>query len=164
MRNLDDKIPGAPNFKYSEFVYSSTALRLGMSNLPTKESEWVAIEKLASNILQPVRMKFGRLRISSGFRSPIVNKQIGGSGTSNHCRGQAADIEPIEIGVSLFDIMQYIHYQLKYRELIAEYFPSGWVHVAYRESNNAKILKLKDDNHNYDKVNISYIANIYKGN
>jgi len=162
MRNLDDKIPGAPNFKYSEFVYSSTALRLGMSNLPTKESEWVAIEKVASNILQPVRMKFGRIRISSGFRSPIVNKQIGGSGTSNHCRGQAADIEPIEVGVSLYEILEFIHDHIEHRELIAEYFPGGWVHAAYREGANAKILKLKDDNHNYDKVKLSYIENIYK--
>jgi len=162
MRNLDDKIPGAPNFQYKEFVYSSTALRLGMSNLPTKESEWIAIEKVAVNILQPVRMKFGRLRISSGFRSPIVNKRVGGSGTSNHCRGQAADIEPIEIGVSLFDILEYVHDYLEHRELIAEYFPNGWVHVAYRENANAKILKLKDDNHDFDKVELSHIANIYK--
>ena len=162
MRNLDDKIPGAPNFQYKEFVKSNTALRLGMSNLPTQESEWVAIEKLAVNILQPVRIKFGRINISSGFRSPIVNKKIGGSVTSNHCLGQAADIEPLEVGVSLFDILSYIHDQLEYRELIAEYFPNGWVHVAYREGSNAKILKLKDDNHSYDKVELSYIANIYK--
>jgi len=162
MRNLEDKIPGAPNFKYKEFVKSMTAIRLGMSNLPTKESEWVAIERLAVNILQPVRFKFGRLNISSGFRSPFINERIGGSTTSNHCLGQAADIEPLEVGVSLFDILEYINSQLSYRELIAEYFPGGWVHVAYRENNNARILKLKDENHDYTKVDIQQIANIYK--
>lgn len=162
MRNLDDKIPGAPNFKYSEFIKSMTATRLGIANIPTKESEWVAIEKLAVNILQPVRTKFGRINISSGFRSPVINARIGGSTTSNHCLGQAADIEPIEIGVSLLDIMNYIYDNLQFRELIAEYFKSGWVHVAYRESNNAKIVKLKDDNHNFDQVKMSYINKLYK--
>lgn len=164
MRNLEDKIPGAPNFRYKEFVKSMTALRLGMSNLPTKESEWQAIEILAVEVLQPVRTKFGRINITSGFRSPFINKRIGGSTTSNHCLGQAADIEPLEVGVTLFDILQFIHNELPFRELIAEYFPNGWVHVAYRQYANNKTLKLKDDDHDFEKVDLDYISNIYRDN
>jgi len=164
MRNLEDKIPGAPNFRYKEFVKSTTALRLGMSNIPTKETEWQSIESLAVEILQPVRTKFGRIHISSGFRSPFINKRIGGSTTSNHCLGQAADIEPLEVGVTLFDILEFIHNELSFRELIAEYFPDGWVHVAYRLNANNKTLKLKDEDHDFEKVELDYISNIYKNN
>ena len=160
MRILNSKIPGAPNFKYKEFIKSSTAIRLGIDNTPT-EKEWQNIEKLAVNVLQPIRQKFGRIRITSGFRSKQLNKSIGGSTSSNHCRGEAADVEPLEDGVTLLDILEYIINDLEFRNVILEYPPDGWVHVDYRETNNPKRIRLKDKTHNYSEITLVEIKNIY---
>ena len=103
------------------------------------EEQWQNLEKLAVNILQPVRKEFGPIRISSGFRSAKLNKAVKGSSSSNHCRGQAADIEPVKEKVSLLDIGGWIAENLEFRELIFEYMPNGWIHVAYRENFNDKI-------------------------
>lgn len=160
MRNLNSKIPGAPNFKYKEFIKSSTATRLGIDNIPS-EQEWKNIEELAVNILQPIRQKFGRIRITSGFRSKQLNKSIGGSTSSNHCRGEAADIEPLEDGVTLIDILEYIINNLEFRNVILEFPPDGWVHVDYRSGGNVKVIKLKDKSHNYSKMSLNDIKNLY---
>ena len=156
MININDKIPGAPNFEYGEFIKSATATRLGIKNQPNDE-QWQCIEMLAREVLQPIREEFGRLRITSGFRSVELCEAVGSNKNSNHARGQAADIEPMVEGVTLFDILEYVHDELEYRELIYEYAPTGWLHVAYREGANNKQLKLKDKNHNYDVVTIDYI-------
>ena len=160
MRDLNAKVPGAPNFRYYEFIKSYEAERLGIENIPNEE-QWQNLEKLAVNILQPVRKEFGPIRISSGFRSAKLNKAVKGSSSSNHCRGQAADIEPVKEKVSLLDIGGWIAENLEFRELIFEYMPNGWIHVAYRENFNDKIIKLKDKKHHYTKVNLEYVANLY---
>jgi hypothetical protein len=86
---------------------------------------------------------------------------IGSTPTSNHTRGEAADIEPLEDGVSLYQVLEWIDRNLEYRELIAEYFPDGWVHVAYREENNNRQLKLKDQSHHFARVSLDEIASLY---
>jgi hypothetical protein len=59
--------------------------------------------------------------------------------------------------------MNFIYYECDFRELIAEYFPGGWVHVAFREGDNAGFVKLKDPNHNYKVYkDMKYINSIYK--
>ena len=161
MRDLNAKIPGAPNFRYGEFVKSDTAIRLGIENIPNEE-QWQCIEKLAVNVLQPVRNEFGRLTITSGFRSVELCLAVGSSSASNHARGQASDIEPYDVDIPLIFVVEFIHDNLEYRELIAEYFPWGWIHVAYREGGNIKKLKLKDKDHNYRVVDIEYIKKLYK--
>jgi zinc D-Ala-D-Ala carboxypeptidase len=160
LRNLNAKIIGAPNFKYGEFTKSSTAMRHGIKNEPT-EDQWRCIELVASKILQPIRENFGPIRITSGFRTVELCLKVGSSITSNHAQGQAVDFEPLRDNVSLLQILTFIHDNLDYRELIAEYFPGGWVHCAYRKGGNSKILKLKDDNHSYVGVDISLIKKIY---
>lgn len=160
MRNLKDKIINAPNFRYGEFVKSYIATRLGIENIPNEE-QWRCIELLASNILQPIRDTFGAIRISSGFRSVKLCEAIGSSKHSNHTRGQAVDIEPLVKGVTLYEILEFVHNKLDYRELIAEYFPEGWCHIAYREGANNKQLKLKDKKHDYLRVNLNYIKSLY---
>jgi len=169
MRDLYARIPGAVNFTYGEFIKSDTAIRLGIENVPN-EAQWQAIERLAVNILQPIRDQFGRVNITSGFRSVELCiaigsfRTIGGKPTvtSNHARGQAADIEPDDPSIPLIDILNFINNECDYRELIAEYFPGGWVHVAYRENANDRLLKLKDPNHNFARVEMDYINAIYK--
>ena len=164
MRNINDYIlmPNgtASNFKYNEFIKSVTALRKGIKNVPG-EKQWKSIEKLVIFILQPLRTRFGRVRITSGFRSPELCEAVGSSKSSNHTRGEAADIEPLAKNVTLMDILKYTSKNLPHRELIAEYFPDGWVHVAYREGANTETLKLKDENHNYERVDLKYIVELY---
>ena len=148
------------NFQYKEFTKSETALRRGIPNVPTDE-HWECIEKLTVNILQPVREKFGRIRITSGYRSPILCEAIGSNSESNHCRGQASDFEPLRSNVTLYQVLAWIYRNLEFRELIAEYFPDGWIHAAYRDGGNDRILKLKDATHDYQQVELSYIQKIY---
>ncbi len=159
-RNINDSIPGAPDFRYGEFVKSLTALRKGIDNTP-QDWHWQNIERLATNILQPVRNQFGPIRITSGYRSVELCEAIGSKATSNHARGEASDIEPISIDISLYSILEWIHTNLEYRELIAEYFPDGWVHVAYREGDNNRQLKLKDNEHNFSRVELETITELY---
>lgn len=160
MKDLNAKIPGAPNFRYGEFLKSDVALRFDIYNIPNA-SQWLCIENLAREILQPIRNEFGSIKITSGFRTVELCLAIGSSKYSNHARGQAADIEPSH-KIKLITVLEFIHYELEYRELIAEYFPDGWVHVAYREDANIKKLKLKDKNHHYTQVSIDYIKDLYQ--
>ena len=160
MRNLNKKIPGTKNFRYKEFIRSDTAIRKGINNIPN-EKQWKNIEKLAVNVLQPVRNKFGRIRITSGFRSPELNQVIGGSRYSNHCRAEAADVEPVNVKVKLVDIMEYIVENLEFRTIILEFPKTGWLHVDYREGGNLKRIKLKDKNHHYKTVSMGYIRKLY---
>ena len=161
LRNLKSAIPNAPNFTYGEFVRSDTAIRRGIENIPNEE-QWQNIEKLAVFVLQPIRNRFGRLRITSGFRSVELCEAVGSWSGSNHAKGQAADIEPMRKGVELIDILSYIHNNLPHRELIAEHFPGGWVHVAYRDGGNDATLKLKDKDHNYERVDLDYVKSLYE--
>ena len=100
---------GAPNFTYEEFLRSDTALREGIQNIPDKDCVWCNMEYLAREVLQPVRDKFGPIRVTSGYRSAALNKVIpGSSATSHHCSGSAADIEPVRKDVSLRVIFSFI--------------------------------------------------------
>jgi len=161
LRNLRERIPGAPNFTYGEFVKSDTAIRLGIDNTPT-EQHWKCIEALAINVLQPVREKFGRIRITSGYRSVKLCKAIGSSASSNHARGQAADFEPYSGNVSLVSIIEFIAEELDFRTAILEYPPQGWVHCDYRIGGNSKLVKLKDKTHNYTNVSVEFLKSNYK--
>jgi len=161
MRNLNDKVKGSKYFTYKEFIKSDTAEKKGINNIPNDENIWVAIENLVINVLDPIREKFGPIRITSGYRSVELCNAIGSSSSSNHTRGEAADIEPCDSNVKLLDILEFIVNTLEYRELIAENFPGGWVHVAWSDRGNIKQLKLKDAKHSYTKVDLDYIKNIY---
>ena len=160
LAEYDVMIPSCLNFTYKELIKSDSAIRHGIKNIPDKR-QLKNIQLLAQNVLQPLRNELGRIRVTSGFRSPELNSLIGGSPTSNHCLGYAADIESLD-NISLLELLNYIYDNLPFKELIAEFFPDGWVHVAYKENNNNRILKLKDDDHNYKIVTIEYINSLYK--
>lgn len=86
----------SPNFKLSELVNSNTARAKGLANDPSAEVEF-ALEDLCKDALEPIRKLIGPIRINSGYRSEAVNKSVGGSKTSAHCHGHAADINPVKV-------------------------------------------------------------------
>jgi len=148
------------NFTLDEFLYSETALRKGIDNSLPK-SLLPKIQLLVITILQPLRDKFGPLRISSGYRSIELCLAIGSTATSNHTRGTTADIEPYDKSVNLFTIFKYINDNFEFKELIAEYFPHGWVHVCYDLDALYNTVKLKDPKHNYARMSANKIGDIY---
>jgi zinc D-Ala-D-Ala carboxypeptidase len=129
------------NFSLHELTKSETALRMGFDNTPG-EKETAALKLLAEKVLQPVRDHFGKgVKCNSGFRSPESNAAVGGSRTSDHCKGQAADIEIP--GVPNAELAQWIMDNLDYTQLILEFYTpgipdSGWVHVSYDPDNLKK--------------------------
>jgi len=129
------------NFTLSEMVKSETALRHGMDNTPG-ETEIENLKRLCEQVLQPVRNHFKTgVKVNSGFRHPEVNAKVGGSKTSDHCKGQAADIEIP--GIPNADLAIWIMDNLQYTQLILEFYTpgipdSGWVHVSYDPANLKK--------------------------
>jgi len=129
------------NFTLSEMVKSDTALRHDMDNTPG-EVEIANLKTLCEKVLQPVRDHFQRgVKVNSGFRHPEVNAKVGGSKTSDHCKGQAADIEIP--GIANADLAVWIMDNLEYTQLILEFYTpgvpdSGWVHVSYDPANLKK--------------------------
>jgi uncharacterized protein YcbK (DUF882 family) len=126
------------NFTLSEMVKSETALRHDMDNTPG-EAEIASLRLLCEKILQPVREHYGKgVKVNSGFRHPEVNAKVGGSKTSDHCKGQAADIEIP--GVANPDLAAHIVDTYKFTQVILEFYTpgvpdSGWVHVSYDPAN-----------------------------
>ena len=132
------------NFSLHEMTKSETALRKNIPNIPTKDT-LANLKTLAEKVLQPVRDHYGvGVKVNSGYRSPDVNTAVGGSRTSDHCKGMAADIEIA--GLPNAELAQYIKDNLKYTQLILEFYTpgisdSGWVHVSY-DPNNLKKQEL----------------------
>lgn len=143
--DINAKIPGAPNFRWYEFLRSNTANNRGIDNRPTAPVVYDRIKYLAVNVLQPLRDYFGPIHINSGYRGPALNKAVGGSASSFHAFGMAADIVPVTgQKFTTLDMFRYIYGNLPYSELIAEEFPGGWVHVALEKGrDNEKQLKYK---------------------
>jgi hypothetical protein len=129
------------HFALAEFTRSESAKRHGVSNEPTPEHLKNLIV-LCEKVLEPIRIKFGPINISSGYRSKMLNHFIGGALKSDHSFGCAADLDQDGTGTTYSnnEIFHYIKDNLKFKQLIAE-FPKdgklGWVHVSY-DPNNLK--------------------------
>ena len=130
------------NLYLSEVIKSRTAKRLGINNEP-KVEHLVNLKELAENIFQPLRDYYGvPIYISSGYRSESLNKAIGGSKSSQHCKGQAIDID--RDGHSLpnnAEIFEYIKNNLDFDQLIWEFGSNtnpDWVHVSYNNYGNQR--------------------------
>ena len=80
------------NFRLSEFTRSDTAKRLGIVNECSSVEQVLNLAYLCHTVLQPLRDRFGPIRINSGYRCPELNKAVGGVANSQHMRGEAADI------------------------------------------------------------------------
>lgn len=126
------------NFSLAELTKSETALRKNMPNEPDVATV-ANLKLLAEKVLQPIRDHYAiGVKINSGYRSPDVNASVGGSKTSDHCKGQAADIEIP--GIANAVLASFIKENLKFTQLILEFYTpgipdSGWVHVSYDPDN-----------------------------
>jgi hypothetical protein len=120
----------------SEVVRSDMAKRKGMSNMPTPE-HLENFKKLAENIFEPIRKHFGvPIMISSGYRSKELNTAIGGSLSSQHCSGEAIDIDMdgSSSGVTNKMVFEFIKANLNFDQLIWEFGTKeapDWVHVSF---------------------------------
>ena len=132
---MDLKQKLSENFTLSEMVKSETALRHGLDNIPG-QTEVDNLRLLAEKVLQPVREHYKKgVKVNSGFRHPEVNAAVGGSKTSDHCKGQAADIEIP--GVANADLAEWIKDNLEFDQLIYEFGNDtnpDWVHVSYEST------------------------------
>jgi hypothetical protein len=120
----------------AEVTRSETAKRKGISNEPTPE-HLENFKKLAQNIFEPIRKHFGvPIHISSGYRSKALNTAIGGSLTSQHCSGEAIDIDMdgSSNGVTNKMVFEFIKANLNFDQLIWEFGTKNapdWVHVSF---------------------------------
>lgn len=119
----------SPHFTLAEMTRSSTATRKGIPNEAPADVV-KALKLLCENVLEPTRAHYGKpVRVTSGYRSPRLNTAIGGSVTSQHCKGEAADFT-VE-GESNLAVCQWIMRNLKFDQVIYEFGESGWVHCSY---------------------------------
>ena len=123
------------NFSLSEMTKSQTAIRMGLANNPS-EAQVENLRILCERVLQPVRDHFGKVvTVSSGYRDIVLSRKLGSSDKSQHCKGQAADVEIFSIPNN--ELSDWIKENLMFDQLILEYFNinegvnSGWVHVSY---------------------------------
>lgn len=149
-------------FTLRELTVTST----GLANQPESPIIIANLRELALNILHPLFEEFGpRLTINSAYRSVAVNRAVGGSVTSQHCKGQAADFEVR--GMSNYDLACWVRDNLLYGQLILEHFTpgvhsSGWVHCSYRPVRNKRQAqtKFKNSIELYDGILFTQPTNI----
>ena len=139
------------NVTYKEGVYSITADRLGLENKPTEE-HLANMKELAEKVFQPLRLWVNApIKINSFYRSPELNKAIGGSSKSQHCKGQAIDIDDTYGHATNADMFMYIRENLDFDQMIWEFGDDknpNWVHVSYvsPEDNRNRCLKAYREN------------------
>ncbi len=121
------------NFTLSELIKSDTAIRKGIDNNPNAE-QIDKLKMLCEKILQPVRDHFGRVKVTSGYRSPELCVAIGSSLTSQHSKAEAVDFECV--GVDNAEVADWVKMNCETDQLILEYYTpgepnSGWIHASY---------------------------------
>jgi zinc D-Ala-D-Ala carboxypeptidase len=147
------------NLSLAEMIISGEAKRKGISNLPT-EGHIANMKKLAMNIFQPIREHFDNpIYISSGYRSAELNKAIKGSPSSQHCSGEAMDIDMDGTTITNAQIFNWIKDNLVFDQLIWEFGTDAnpdWVHVSYESTGKQRkqILKAIKKNGKTSYINI----------
>ena len=134
------------HISYKEGVYSNTATRKGIDNTPD-EDQLSNMRLIAEKVFEPLRVYAnGPIKINSFFRCEKLNRVIGGSKTSQHCKGQAMDIDDTFGYKTNAEMYHWIKDNLDFDQLIWEFGDDknpNWVHVSYvsDEKNRNKCLK-----------------------
>ena len=123
---------------YNEATQSPTAIRFGIENTPT-ENQLFAMRIVASVCFEPLRRWYGKpIKINSFFRCTLLNQKVGGSSTSQHCKGEAIDISAgskVE-NKKLFD---WCKANLVFDQLINEY-DYTWIHISFSQGQNRNMV------------------------
>ena len=134
------------NISYKEGVYSNTAIRRGIENTPDDE-QLNNMELIAEKVFEPLREWVGGpIKINSFFRSQEINTAIGGSHKSQHCKGQAMDIDDTSCHKTNAEMYAWIKENLDFDQMIWEFGDDdnpNWVHISYvsEEKNRNRCLK-----------------------
>ena len=138
------------HISYKEGVYSTTATRRGIDNTPNDE-QLRNMELIADEVFEPLRSYVGGpIKINSFFRCPELNTAIGGSSKSQHCKGQAIDIDDTFGRMTNAEMYHWIKEYLEFDQMIWEFGDDdnpNWVHVSYvsPEDNRNRCLKAYKD-------------------
>ena len=134
------------HISYKEGVHSITAIRKGIDNEPNEE-QLANMKLVANNVFEPLRVFInGPIKVNSFFRSPDLNKAIGGSTKSQHCKGQAIDIDDTYGKATNAEMYWWIKENLDFDQMIWEFGNNDnpdWVHVSYVSSENNRNRCLK---------------------
>ena len=139
------------HISYKEGVYSTTATRRGIDNTPN-DDQLKYMETIAEEVFEPLRTYVGGpIKINSFFRSPELNTAIGGSSKSQHCKGQAMDIDDTFGRMTNAEMYHWIKDNLDFDQMIWEFGNDDnpdWVHVSYvsAEKNRNRCLKAYREN------------------
>jgi len=139
------------HISYKEGVYSATATRKGIDNTPN-DGQLLNMVTIAEEVFEPLRSYVGGpIKINSFFRSPELNTTIGGSKTSQHCKGQAMDIDDTFGRMTNAEMYSWIKEYLEFDQMIWEFGDDDnpdWVHVSYvsEEDNRNRCLKAYKEN------------------
>ena len=147
------------HISYKEGVYSRTAMRRGIKNNPNAE-QMKNMVAIAEEVFEPLRAWVGGpIKINSFFRSPELNKAIGGSGKSQHCHGQAIDLDDTFGRATNAEMFEFIKKHLDFDQIIWEFGDDDnpdWVHVSYvsPDQNRNRCLKAykKSGRTNYEII------------
>tara|TARA_X000001382_G_scaffold78848_1_gene55342 strand:- start:278 stop:733 length:456 start_codon:yes stop_codon:yes gene_type:complete len=146
------------HISYKEGVYSNTATRRGIENTPNDE-QLKNMKLVAEKVFEPLRKWVsGPIKINSFFRCPDLNKAIGGSSKSQHCKGQAMDIDDTFGRVSNADMYMWIKNHLDFDQMIWEFGDDNnpdWVHISYvseKENRNRCLKAYREDGKTKYKV------------
>lgn len=132
----------------AEVTRSETAKRNGISNMPTEE-HIANFKLLAEKVFEPIRNHFGKpIHISSGYRSAALNKKVKGASSSQHCKGEAIDIDMdgSAHGITNKMVFDYIKDNLEFDQMIWEFGTDtnpDWVHVSYSSTGKQRKQILK---------------------
>ena len=131
------------NFTLSEITKSNTAKRLGIKNVPDKE-HLKNMQVLIRDLIQPIRDAIGPIRISSGYRNPQLNRAIGGSTKSQHCKGEALDLQFWKDGEmcnkEIYDWV--IKSEIEFDQMINE-FDFAWIHISLKSNGKNRRMVLE---------------------
>ena len=139
------------HISYKEATRSNTALRRGIENIPDVE-ELENMKLIAEKVFEPLRKHVGGpIKINSFYRSPELNVAIGGSKKSQHCKGQAIDLDDTYGHRTNAARFQWMRYHLDYDQMIWEFGDEknpAWVHVSYvsEEKNRHRCLQAYKEN------------------
>jgi len=144
---------------YAEAIHSNTAKRRGIDNTPNP-TQVETMKITAEKIFEPLRKWVGGpIKVNSFFRSPELNTAIGGSKTSQHCKGQAVDIDDVFGYKTNAEMYNWIKENLNFDQMIWEFgtdMNPNWVHISYvsDEDNRNRCLKAYKDEYNKTKYKV----------